>query len=234
MIAALRGLGLRPYTLRRSWAGINTEEVRLERGMWGLKPVDKDGEPGALVIPPGLIIPRFNGAALETIAVRPVFDTAGTPPSPQRLAAASTDGGGDTLVEGSRGVAMALGSGEGKPFVRVADELEAILLHQELGDFCAVIAMKDPSVDVDKETAGTVQKAPQFLVVVYSNEKAGRDTLDLAPWKKLCPGRKPFPCRAAGTSSRRNGTAPTSGSGLPAPLSPASPRRRRRNRRTWT
>ncbi len=193
MMAALRGLGLRPYTVRRSWAGINKEEVRFERGVWGLKPADKDGEPGTLVIPPGLIIPRFNGAALETIAVRPVFDTAGTPSSPQRVAAASTDGARDALVEGSKGVAMALGSGEGKPFVCVPDELEAILLHQELGDLCAVIAMKDPSVDVDKETAGAAQKAPQFLVVEYSDEKAGRGTLDLAPWKKLCPEAEALP-----------------------------------------
>ena len=84
---------------------------------------------------------------------------------------------------------MALSSAEGKAFICVANDLEAILLHQELGDFCAVIAMKDPSIKPNKETAGAIEKAPQFLVLSYPDTSTGRaGAVDLAAWKKLHAG----------------------------------------------
>ena len=62
---------------------------------------------------------------------------------------------------------MVLAPAEGKPFVCVANDVEAILLNQELGDFCAVSAMKDPSVKPPRDAADAVKKSPQFLVVSY-------------------------------------------------------------------
>jgi hypothetical protein len=64
--------------------------------------------------------------------------------------------------------------------------LEAILLHQELGDFCAVVAMKDPSAKLDKDTGGALQTAPQFLVVSCT-DTSGHAGTDISAWKKLCP-----------------------------------------------
>ncbi|MDD3846835.1 MAG: DUF2169 domain-containing protein [Syntrophorhabdaceae bacterium] len=187
IMSAFRGLGLRPYTLKRSWIGINREEVRLDRSTWGLKPPDKKADdPEALIVPAGLVIPRFEGAKLQRIALRPVLDNTGAFPVPKDLPGATLDGGKDVPVEGSEDFVMALGSGEKKPFVRVADELEAILLHQELGDFCAVVAMKDPSAKLDKDTGGALQTAPQFLVVSYP-DTSGRAATDISEWRKLCP-----------------------------------------------
>ncbi len=186
-LAVLSGLGFRRYTLKRSWIGINKEEIRLDRNAWGLKTPNKGtDDPDALIIPAGLVIPRFDGEALERITIRPVFGQPGTAVTSTHISVACIDSSRDTLVEGSNGIAMAHGSGEGKPFIRVADELEAILLHQELGDFCAVAAMKDPSIKADKETGGVIQKAPQFLVVFYPDSKEPADR-DVEPWKKLCP-----------------------------------------------
>jgi uncharacterized protein YjbI with pentapeptide repeats len=182
IVGSLRSLGLRPYTLKRSWIGINRQEVSLERVAWGLKGEAKAGDPRMLVIPAGLVIPRFNGPDLDRITVRPIFGEA-----PARIPEASVGMSGDIVVEGSQDVAMVLGGGEGKPFVRVADDLEAILLHQELGDFCAVVAMKDPSIAPDKETKAALEKAPQFLVVTYPGEMGDTGAVDLALWKKLCP-----------------------------------------------
>ncbi len=188
ILASLRSLGLRPYTLKRSWIGINRQETSLERSAWGLKGEAKTGDPAALVIPAGLVIPRFDGPDLDRIAVRPLFAGSGGPQSPARIPEACADGSGDAVVEGSEDFAMALGGEEGKPFVRVADDLEAVLLHQELGDFCAVVAMRDPFFAPDKETKAGLKKAPQFLVVAYPHEAQETGAIDLVPWMKLCPG----------------------------------------------
>ncbi|HOW55202.1 MAG TPA: DUF2169 domain-containing protein [Syntrophorhabdaceae bacterium] len=207
VMSCLRGLGLRPYTLKRSWIGINREKARFERVSWGLKPPEeKTDDPEALIIPAGLVIPRFEGAKLQRITLRPVLDDTGAFPVPKDLPGAILDEGKDAPVEGSQEFAMALGPGEGKPFVRAADELEAILLHQELGDFCAVVAMKDPSAKLDKDTGSALQTAPQFLVVSYPDTPGNAGT-DISAWKKLCPeaqhielpaGRNLFEAKKAG------------------------------------
>lgn len=216
LFAVLSGLGVRRYTIKRSWLGINLEATRHSREAWGLKPDEKSGEnPDDLVIPPGLIIPRFDGPTLDKIIVRPMADDSLPNPPPQRdgrpspqagegerergpcLGEASrwkdfaVDHSRDRLVEGSQETAMSLATGEGKPFIRVADELEAILLHQEIRDFCAVIAMKDPGTKPDKETAEFMKKAPRLLVVVYPNSSSQADR-DIEPWRELYPRAEPL------------------------------------------
>jgi uncharacterized protein YjbI with pentapeptide repeats len=191
-LAALRGLGFRQYTIHRSWLGKNGDERHFSRKGWGLEPArDNPENPDNLLIPPGLLIPRFNGPTLDKIKVRPVMDE-GT------AAAGKAVGKGlvinnsrDSLVDGSQESAMSFASGEGKPFIRVADELEAILLHQEIGDFCAVIAMKDPTTKPDDETAGFLKKAPQFLVVAYPQSSVPEDK-NIEPWRKVFPQAEPM------------------------------------------
>jgi hypothetical protein len=181
----LRGLGFRTYTIERSWLGINRESIRFEREDWGLKPSDDGDDPRALFISAGIVIPCFDGPDLQRITVRPVFDQSKTL-SINQISMKCMDSRNDTRVDGSRDPAMVLGFEEGKPLVCVADELEALLLHQELGKFYAITAMNGPSIPLDKETASAIQKSPQFLVVSYP------DILDHAPdslesWKNICP-----------------------------------------------
>lgn len=190
-MSAFRGLGFRPYTLKRSWLGINPEEARFERKAWGLTKPGEGPDPDALIIPAGLVIPRFNGAALEHITVRPLPEGHGVL-TPAILMGPLMDTASDTFVEGSRGTAMVLAPVIGKPFVCVANDMEAILLHQELGDFCAICAMKDPSVKPAKDAADAVKKAPQFLVVFYPGASGKGKGPDMAPWKKACEGSEPI------------------------------------------
>jgi len=191
MMSAFRGLGFRPYTLKRSWIGINREEARFARKAWGLTKPGKGPDPDSLVIPAGLVIPRFSGAALEHITVRPLPPGPGIP-TPAALMGALMDTASDAFVEGSKETALVLAPAEGKPFVCVENDMEAILLNQELGDFCSVSAMKDPSVKPPKDAADAVKKAPQFLVVSYPDRPVKDGIPDVAPWKKVCEGSEPI------------------------------------------
>lgn len=191
LLGAIRGMGIRPYTVKRSWVGINPRELRFDRKDWGLKELQKDGVPEPLVIPAGLVIPRFKGVDLETITIRPIFEK-GVMLSGKQLVTGLADGGRDTIVAGSSGTAMALSVTQGKPFVCVADDLEALFLRQELGDFCAIIAMKPPFAELDKDTGKELKDAPQFLVTVYPDKLDKPRDLEMEPWEKLSAGAEPL------------------------------------------
>lgn len=169
----LRSLGLRPYTIKRHWLGLNTEIQEHDPAHWGLK----KKESASHLLPAGLIIPRFDGATLDKITVRP---------------GGGTDPSADLLIEGSKDAPLVLGAGEGKPWVRVADELEAVLLHQELGDFCTIIAMANPDKRPDKGGSALLKDAPQFLVVRYPESREPGDC-DAELWKKIHPLAEPLP-----------------------------------------
>lgn len=186
---ALSAMGFRGYHVKRSWLGINAGEKIFSRRQWGLKPAET-GDPDALSIPAGFIIPRFEGARLDRIAVRPVFDKAAPQLDRNRIRNALQDKGGDVTVDGSKDMALALAAGD-KAFIRVADELEAVLLNQELGGFCAVVAMKDPGVKPDKQTAGLLEKAPQFLVVMYPGSREAADR-GIEKWQEAYPQAEPI------------------------------------------
>jgi uncharacterized protein YjbI with pentapeptide repeats len=135
-------------------------------------------------VPPGLVIPRFQGPLLEHIVIRPLPDREELL-KPASLSAAIVDQGADTVIEGSKDTVMALSTGEGKPVVCVATEPEALLLRQEIGDMCGIIAMKDPALKPHKDVAAVLPKAPQFLLVIPAD--AMPEGIDMPGWKKLCP-----------------------------------------------
>ncbi|MHB8110836.1 MAG: pentapeptide repeat-containing protein, partial [Syntrophorhabdaceae bacterium] len=183
MIAAFRSLGFRPYTLERSWLGVNRESIRFDRKEWGLEPSKDDPEdPQGLIIPAGLLIPCFDGPDLKKITVRPIFNDSGPVPVP-RLCANLVVSLNDSLVDGSADQALAAGTQEGKPFVCVKDPLEAIFLNQELAGYCASVAMKDPTVKTGKDLAQALKKAPQLLVISYPEQEKP----EIGTWKTICP-----------------------------------------------
>lgn len=190
-LPVLSSLGFRRYHVKRSWLGINPEEKRFSRQKWGLKPDDKSlAHPDELIIPAGFIIPRFDGAKLDRIAVRPVFDESGQAGTRDRIAGALLSYTRDVAVDGSKDAAMVHAAGD-KAFIRVADELEAILLNQEINGFCAVVAMKDSAAKPDKQTEGFLKKAPQFLVLLYPDSKEAPEK-EIEAWKTVCPQAEPM------------------------------------------
>ncbi|MEN6616986.1 MAG: pentapeptide repeat-containing protein, partial [Syntrophorhabdus sp.] len=203
MMSAFRSLGLRPYTIARSWLGINRSDIRFDREEWGLPPAkDAPGDPHGLVIPAGLVIPFFEGPDLQKITVRSIPGTAQVHSIPN-LCEYFTESLRDCTLDASEDQALSLDTQAGKPFVCVKDPVEAIFLNQELAGLCAVISMKDPAEPAGKDVGHILAAAPQLIVISYP----GREDPPPESWKKVCPeaeflavphGRDLFDTKSAG------------------------------------
>lgn len=155
---ALRGLtalGLTRQTIHRAWLGVNPLERREVGPDWGLK------QEGEFALPAGLILPRFDGPKLNRILLRTGPPETGT----------------DALVPGSDKTPLFLPSAtlidlptmpgaQAAPVVCVPDELQALLLEQEVGDCCSVVALASPKETPGKEAAEALKAAQAFLVVL--------------------------------------------------------------------
>jgi len=188
----LIAMGLRRYTIKRAWIGLHAVHETDDPLLWGLPEDDKNRKnPKELDLPPGLVIPCFDKAKLHRIRIGSFRDIYPPPDFPRLTFKAGRKIVKETVIEGSGGMAMIQASDDGKPFVRVAYEFEALLLHQELGGFCAVIAMKNPEVKPDKETAEFLKNAPQFLVLQYPDSQEPADS-NIDMWKALYPQAEPL------------------------------------------
>ncbi len=194
--SALERLGFEERTIRRAWMGLNPEAHSEERRLWGLKEGPGTGPGGSapLVLPAGLVIPRFRGAVLGGLWIRP---------------GVHGDPGGDVRVEGSDESPLFLPAADaaGAPVVRVGDPLEAWFMEQEVGDACSVLSMEKPGEKPDSEASEALSQAPAFLVVVPPGLPEG----SAAAWKDACPnatllplpeGKTVFEAREAGADIR--------------------------------
>jgi uncharacterized protein YjbI with pentapeptide repeats len=187
-------LGFNRRTIKHAWLGINHEEQAEDAKSWGLEPKTNDQrQPEALIIPPGLVMPRFDEATLNRILIRH-GDYA--------------DSNSDVLVEDSDETPLFLPSAdpEGAPVIRVADELEARLVEQEIGDTCSVVVLKNPEEKPDKDAAKNIGDAPVFLIVLP--EKQEKSEIEWEPWEKTYPNARKLPLHGGNTvfESRKHGT----------------------------
>ncbi|MEI6313470.1 MAG: DUF2169 domain-containing protein [Syntrophus sp. (in: bacteria)] len=184
--------GMRHYTVKRGWLGFHPAPETDDPVLWGLPEEDKSRKnPKELDLPSGLVIPCFDKGKLRRIKIVS-FREMYPPPFFSRVSfKVGRKITSDTLIEGSDTTAMVHGAEEGKPFIRVAYDLEALLLQQELGGFCAVVAMKTPEIMPDKETAELIKKAPQFLILQYPESQEPADN-DIGMWKNLYPQGEPL------------------------------------------
>jgi len=177
---ALHRLGLERRTIRSAWLGINLSEEIQNPVDWGLDlETDNQGHPKSLVLPRGLVMPRFDEATLTRVLIRQ-----GDYP----------DAESDVLIEGSDEKPLFLPAAtlidlpgvpveENAPCIRVSDELQARYLEQEVGDVCSVITLTSFDENPDKETAALLA-ASTFLIVLPEG--------DLSPgewdfWAKTYP-----------------------------------------------
>jgi uncharacterized protein YjbI with pentapeptide repeats len=177
-LQALRNLGLDQRAIKKSWLGLHRAETTDDRTLWGLKPeADKDGSPKPLLLPPGFVLPRFEGAILNRILILPEGWQEGK----------NLDSG--TLVEGSAVIPLFLPCEEGAPVIRVTDELQAWYVEKEIGDACSVIALADPGEKPDDVAAKEIKDAPLFIVVLPANAAEK----DRKPWSDKFPNALPYP-----------------------------------------
>ncbi|MEI6314746.1 MAG: DUF2169 domain-containing protein, partial [Syntrophus sp. (in: bacteria)] len=188
---ALHALGIEKDTIKRAWLGINPAEIKDSRAIWGLKPspdIPKDD----LVIPAGLVMPRFNEAVLNRILIFPGYQ--------QKDGGWQKDGdlAGCELVDGSDKTPLLFIAEDGAPVVVVSDELQALLLEQEIGDACSVIVLarpdekpsKDGDAQIKKTTQAGATHASPLLIVMP--EKAAPGAKDWEAWKKAYPDCLPY------------------------------------------
>lgn len=196
--AALHRLGLPDAVVKRAWLGINPEEKREDALPWG-RPKKSDGTPpDPQLLPAGLVFPRFDGATLNRLCIRPGAAT-GDYVTPDA----------DVLVPGSAETPLALPPGEpGGHWVRVSDELQALFLEEEIGDACGVVALAAPDAAPDPDTAKAMAETALAVILPEGT------TLSSEAWtgwkavhKNAVPvilpkGRTVFESRAAGVDIR--------------------------------
>jgi len=194
---SLYKLGFNDRTMRRAWMGINPEKVEQDKTAWGLEAEMSDENQSNLIeIPPGLVLPGFFDATLDKIVIRP------EPYSSKDQ---------DVVIEGSSETPLFLPSvpAEGAPIICIADELEAWLIEQEIGDACSVLVMEKASAQPDEETTKIIDTAPAFLIVVPLEQ--ADDSSALSSWQKVHPeasflsipyGDSVFETREQGTDIR--------------------------------
>ncbi|MGL1932064.1 MAG: pentapeptide repeat-containing protein [Desulfotalea sp.] len=171
ILALLKGLEIDRKTINRYWLGVN-DEPRLESvGDWGIKG-DTEFE-----IPAGLIFPRFDGHLLSRVKCFADYGKDGneilvpdSDETPFFIPSA-------TLIE-----LATMPAAENAPIVIVEDELQALFIEQEVGDFCSILALKDPNEDLGDDVAEYIEKAGPILVVRPFEWQ--KDTLLKAGWSE--------------------------------------------------
>lgn len=158
------------------------------RSKWGLPPKSGNKKPDSLWLPRGLIIPAFNAAdKVSRLRIRrPVTDI--------------NEGAKYYIVPGSSTLPLVVQ--ERQPaLVVVESELDAMLLHQEVGDLVGVLAQGNASARPDQATHDLLQAIP-LVLLAFDNDEAGNKAV--ARWLKWynystvvgIPGSHKDPCDA--------------------------------------
>ena len=132
----------------------------------------KNGRPRKLWIPPGIVIPHFEGGRLQRIRVR-------RPEGEPRY----------YVVPGSSMATMTLGDVR-RAAVVVESELDGILLHHRAGDLARVVALGSSAAKPDARATALLREAALILVAL-DFDKAGAQA---SPWwKQNFPQSKLWP-----------------------------------------
>ncbi len=200
--STLTRMGLKRKTWQRAWLGVNYEETSDDAVSWGLG--EGETPQPRIALPAGLVLPRFDGPVCNRVLIRRSDEDGGY-----------MVGRREHLVTASDAMPLFLPAADPgteelpAPVVIVADELQALLVEQEAGDACGVLAMPSPDVLPGPEGADALKKAHTVLVIMPENTSG--DGMAWSPWHKamatavllpLPKGRTVFESRAAGNDIR--------------------------------
>jgi DNA primase len=155
--------GLNYATIKAACLGLNLADIYEPRAAWGLDPIIKDdGTEQRQWIPSGLVIPLIKNKKIMRLRIR------------------RTDpGDGPRYVVISGASPAPLISGKDKTaFVIVESELDGLLLSQDAGDICGIIALGTVKAKPDKQTHELLKTAPVILISL-DTDNAGAS----ASWK---------------------------------------------------
>jgi DNA primase len=155
--------GLQDATIKGACLGYNPTDIYTPRATWGLDSILKDdGTEKKQWLPAGLVIPLIINGDVLRLRVRR------NDPG---------DGARYVIVSGSSAAPMTLNKDQGAACI-VESELDGLLLSQEAGDLCAVIAMGTATAKPDIETHDLLKSMPIILISLDTDE-AGAN----ASWK---------------------------------------------------
>ena len=155
--------GLHDATIKGACLGLNLADKYEPRATWGLDHVLKeDGTDKKLWLPAGLVIPWVVNGDVQRLRIR-----RNDPGDGPRYVIAS----GSSMTP----AAWNLERGEA---VIVESELDGLLLSQETGDFCAVVALGSATSKTNKESHDLLRAMPIILVALDTDEAGAK-----AAWK---------------------------------------------------
>lgn len=174
-LAYLRGRGLNDETIKRKkygycpmgkngrWYGEKPEEGGFEK--WGLKPEDIKDEKkrarGTLLIPPGIVIPWFEGDVLWKIEINRYDE----PEKKDRYG---------QVLGSAEGLYNVSSIQYGKPCVIVENVYDADSIEQEAGDLVACVATGSAARGRNPRWTAELMQA-SFLVQSFDDDKGGHD-----------------------------------------------------------
>jgi DNA primase len=152
--------GLSEETIKTFHLGWNPQDLWRERKTWGLPDEFKpDGKAKKLWLPGGVVIPHYADKALQRARIRRFNPDQGPP---------------YCIVSGSSTGPMILGDNH-KVYVIVESELDAILLHQEIGDMAGVISLGNAQTRPDKVTAELLRGADLILIALDGDDPGAKE-----------------------------------------------------------
>lgn len=155
--------GLEDATIKGASLGYNPADIYEPRATWGLSTQLKDDRtPKKQWIPSGLVIPLLVDDKVHRLRLR--RDNPG-------------DGARYVIVSGSSSAPMVWGEDKGAAVI-VESELDGLLLSQEAGDLCAVIALGTATAKPNKETHDLLRAMPIILIALDTDEAGAK-----ASWK---------------------------------------------------
>lgn len=174
--------GLKSKTILKHHLGISFFDLRTERESWGLSEQFNDkGHPRKLWIPEGLVIPYYQNDVVVKLKIR-------------RLHWQESDKIGKyIIVSGSQSVCSLFGD-PCLPIVIVEAELDAMLLWQEAGDICAVLAIGGASNFSDPAIQEILKKTRRILFAL-DFDTAGKAAFQR--WRSTYPNLRAWPAPCA-------------------------------------
>ena len=155
--------GLNDATIKGACLGLNLADKSEPRATWGLDLQNKeDGTEKKLWLPAGLVIPWVVNGDVHRLRFR-----RSDPGDGARYVTASGSSMTPAAWNLERGAA-----------VIVESELDGLLLSQETGDFCAVVALGSATSKTNKESHDLLRAMPIILVSLDTDEAGAK-----AAWK---------------------------------------------------
>jgi len=170
--------GLSDDSIRAAGLGFQPADLYEPRDAWGLPEALNDkGNPKKIWLPAGLVIPFLQGDKVQRLRFR-----------------RSEPGDGERyiIVSGSSSAPMAWGTTTAAVII-VESELDGLLLQQEAGDLCAVVALGSAQAKPDGRTDALLRSAKTILIALDADAAGAKAAWSFWP-KQYGKKVKRWPC----------------------------------------